>query len=405
MTLTRTQGENALKHVVITVLNQPIDGPLMLSLTNALIDHISDLTSINANDIEDLKYPTSDGTLSKIGPGHRGMLRCFCAFVRYRYAQSLPIGDDWTGITQEEFDEFRTSSHYDGTMFGISSVSNPGLPGLPSTPSTRPRDPVAEFKRGIKRDTSLFPVFKEDKQWDNWRRTTNAQGRAQDVAEVLDSTYTPTTAEDKALFKEKQTYMFAVFEKTLMTDQGKAYVREFEKEADAQSIYRRISEHALTSTKASIEASAILTYITSSKLGDGLWRGSTHSYCLNWQNQVRLYEDQVSTAEHFSDSQKRSILQNAVFSVPELRAVKTQADHLKTLNGQELTYPDYVKLLLSAAQTYDSSYAPKTPRRAVYNHYATDTDYGDNDFVYDIDSAVDVIQANAHASDTAQISP
>jgi hypothetical protein len=42
------------------------------------------------------------------------------------------------------------------------------------------------------------------------------------------------------LFEVKQTYMFAVFEKTLLTDQGKAYVREFEKTSDAQSIYRRI---------------------------------------------------------------------------------------------------------------------------------------------------------------------
>jgi hypothetical protein len=49
----------------------------------------------------------------------------------------------------------------------------------------------------------------------------------------MNSTYKPATTEDKALFAVKQTYMFAVFEKTLWTDQGKAYVREFEKESDA----------------------------------------------------------------------------------------------------------------------------------------------------------------------------
>jgi hypothetical protein len=48
--------------------------------------------------------------------------------------------------------------------------------------------------------------------------------------------------------------MFAVFEKTLLTDQGKAYVREFGIEGDAQSIYRRISEHAVKSTEASVES-------------------------------------------------------------------------------------------------------------------------------------------------------
>jgi hypothetical protein len=44
-----------------------------------------------------------------------------------------------------------------------------------------------------------------------------------------------------------------------------AYVREFEKETDAQSIYRCICDHDLKSTKAAIAASDILTYITSCK--------------------------------------------------------------------------------------------------------------------------------------------
>jgi hypothetical protein len=86
----------------------------------------------------------------------------------------------------------------------------------------------------------------------------------------MNSTYKPTTTEDKALFEVKQTYMFAVFEKTLLTDQGKAYVREYEKESDAhQSIYRRISKYAIKSTKASLEASTILSYITSCKPQQG----------------------------------------------------------------------------------------------------------------------------------------
>jgi hypothetical protein len=71
----------------------------------------------------------------------------------------------------------------------------------------------------------------------------------------MNSEYKPTTTEDKSLFEVKQTYMFAVFEKTLLTDQGKAYVREYEKKSDAQSIYRHICEYAIKSTKASLQAS------------------------------------------------------------------------------------------------------------------------------------------------------
>jgi hypothetical protein len=194
------------------------------------------------------------------------------------------------------------------------------------------RDAVADFKRGIKRDLSQFPILKDDKQWDGWNHSHIAQARAKCVVDVMNSEYKPTTTEDKALFEVKQTYMFAVFEKTLLTDQGKAYVREYEKKSDAQSIYRRISEYAIKSTaKASLEASTILSYITSCKLGEGsAWRGPTASFVLHWQNQVRLYETQVESEEYFSNGQKRHMLQNAVHPVQELRAVKTQADQHKT---------------------------------------------------------------------------
>jgi hypothetical protein len=156
--------------------------------------------------------------------------------------------------------------------------------------------------------------------------------------------------------------------------------------------------------KASLEASAILSYITSCKLGEAsAWHGPTASFVLHWQNQVRLYENQVNIEEYFSNGQKKNMLQNAVHPVQELCAVKTQADHHKTQTGKDLTYDQYVNLLLSAASTYDAQFAPKThfaaraPRRAVYSHDFT-TSNGDDDPGYDIDCALDVIQANGHST-------
>jgi hypothetical protein len=127
-------------------------------------------------------------------------------------------------------------------------------------------------------------------------------------------------------------------------------------------------------------------------------RGPTASFVPHWQNQVRLYEAQVEKEEYFSNGQKRHmLLQNAVHPVQELRAVKTQADQHKTQTGKELTYDQYVNLLLSAASAYDAQFAPKThfaaraPRCAVYSHDFTASNE-DNDPGYDIDSALNIIQ-------------
>jgi hypothetical protein len=404
MPLTRAQGEAALKHVVRNVMNQPDNGPLERSLTNAGLFDVGLLGSLIETDIENLTYvAATEGEAPPqapipLGPGQQGILRAFLAYIRHRGTQPDPIGDDWLDVTQVEFDLYRISPLYNGTIFG-NPMSTTTTGGSSASSAGTPRDPVADFKRGIKRDPSQFPTLKDEKQWDNWDRTNRAQARAQGVEQILDSSYVPTTTEDTALFEVKQTYMYAVFEKTLLTDQGKAYVREFEKESDAQSIYRRISEHAIKSTKASLEASTILSYITSCRLGeDSTWRGSTASFVLHWQNQVRIYENQVDTSEYFSPGQKKNMLQNAVHPIQELRAVKTQADQHKTQSGTDLTYDQYVSLLLSAASTYDAQFttktpfAARTPRRAVYSHDVTGSNDGD-DSDYDIDYALDIIQA------------
>ena len=54
---------------------------------------------------------------------------------------------------------------------------------------------------------------------------SQAQALAQDVSEILDTSYKPSTKQETELIKEKQKYMFVVFEKTLKTDTGKTLVR------------------------------------------------------------------------------------------------------------------------------------------------------------------------------------
>jgi hypothetical protein len=61
----------------------------------------------------------------------------------------------------------------------------------------------------------------------------------------------------------------------VLTDRGKAIIRDHEDDFNAQKVYPNLKAHHLTSTKIMIIASTILAYITSAKLGDGNWNGST----------------------------------------------------------------------------------------------------------------------------------
>jgi hypothetical protein len=144
-------------------------------------------------------------------------------------------------------------------------------------------------------------------------------------------------------------------------------VRAHKTDYDAQNIYQKLVDHHLKSTKAAMDSSTILSYITSAKLGDhGTWKGTTESFITHWQDQVRLYEQQVPLSDHFSDGQKRTMLENAVTAIQELRHIKTTADLEKTKTGYTLTFDEYVALLLSAAAVYDNEFKPKLSKRFVY---------------------------------------
>jgi hypothetical protein len=147
MPLTRTQGEAALRHVVVTVLDQPDEGELMRSLKDEGFLHVSDLTSLRETTIENLTYPEDDGTFSKLRQNQKGSLVAFCAFIKHRNDLSSPIGDDWTSITQEDYDNFRVSRSFDGTIHGLTPASRPGIPPAPSTRAPATRDLIAGPRR------------------------------------------------------------------------------------------------------------------------------------------------------------------------------------------------------------------------------------------------------------------
>ncbi len=123
--------------------------------------------------------------------------------------------------------------------------------------------------------------------------------------------------------------MYAVLEKILQMDKGKALVRSYESTANAQKIYYELCEDALRSTHSSIDSSRPLSYITSVRIGDGHWDSTAHSFILHWQEQVQLYDSLVDMAACLSSEQKMHMLQNAVHPLEELRQVKNQADQLQ----------------------------------------------------------------------------
>jgi hypothetical protein len=183
--------------------------------------------------------------------------------------------------------------------------------------------------------------LKDNKQWDSVHRTLKAQTCYQDVDDVLNPCYVPNTAEDIALFDEKQKYMYSVLKRILQMDKGKVIVHSHDADRNAQSIYAEFLQVMTQSTEAMMDSGELLSYLTTTKISDGSWRGTTKTFILNWIDKLRLYHELTSVADRLSKNTQRTLLQNAVIGLNALRQVQINSDLQQDTHGTVLTFAQY----------------------------------------------------------------
>ena len=204
-------SRDAFKHLLDNVLCLPATSGLRQSLQAAGYMKIEELLSMSPATVESLSYKTKvAGVITNIGllPREQETLHVVKGYARYKQAQrGGPLSPAfWLLVTEEDFDEYRGYVHDVGP--GSPNVVMPPTGTPMSTPSTvshvaaaPPISEFAAFRRGIKRDQSLFPILKEERDWDDWQRRLRTQATAQGVENVLDPYYTPAPPE-YALFRE-----------------------------------------------------------------------------------------------------------------------------------------------------------------------------------------------------------
>lgn len=383
----------ALQHVLTVVLDkeQKDDPEYFNWIMDSKIKSMPDLLAIKPDRMQITQY-NNDGnmelpTLSMVG--NVEILQAFAQFFKVNNNRNMD-NDDWLAVTEAEYNGFKT------TDYNLYSPIPPNPSIKASGSSTKTVDPVADFKKGIKRDASQFTKLKDDSQWDNWNRDIITTARAQNVEDVLDSSYRPINPVDKELFKEHQKFMYDVFAKSCLTDKSKSIVRKHFMTYDAQKVYSELEAHFTKSTKAQHSSSSLLTYLTSANIADGKWTGTTQGFILNWQNKLRLYNELKPTTEKLSEVLQLALIKNAVKGLQPFQTVKENEDNSFTRTGVNLKYEQYSELLLSAAENYDIQISPKkgqkSSTRGVYSTSITD-DHGSDDEELDIDSSIDMIEA------------
>ena len=71
-----------------------------------------------------------------------------------------------------------------------------------------------------------------------------------------------------------------------------------------------------------MKSSKLFTYITSTRVGYGYWRGTKEIFIINWHEWIRMYEALVEISDNFSGIQKHTRLENCVDPIPYLQSVQ-----------------------------------------------------------------------------------
>jgi hypothetical protein len=200
--------------------------------------HLKQISSQTEEIIDALTYGTEEEASEvPILKSDKALLSTLLEYVIHKDSIADLIGNDWTNITKEEFDQFRISPSYI-VMRRNRKSGVPFLPSVAKSPSVPKALPSSAelFKKGIRRDQILFPTLKDEKFHDSWHRSFENQAHAQKVAEVWDTTYKLTSPVEMEVFKMIQIFVYAILENKVLTSKGKEIVRKYEETRDTQTV-------------------------------------------------------------------------------------------------------------------------------------------------------------------------
>ena len=147
-----------------------------------------------------------DKSIACITKGNGGLIHAFQSFyLNISHQRTISTENEWKALSSQESDTFHISSAFVTQVTQHMQVSQ-GPEATLFTSIYNKRDPPHDFKRGIKRDHTAFIALEYDNGTvdieECWHRH---------VAEILDKKSTPSDNAERALFEEKQKYMYSFF--------------------------------------------------------------------------------------------------------------------------------------------------------------------------------------------------
>ena len=340
---------------------------------------IDDFYENSNHDVEnfDNKGPATEykwkGKTHHLSPIVAQKLKCFIKWMTHE-ERPYEFHDDFLATwTRDNYLKFR---HLDTQSFS-SSPSSYHEPSKLKTSfqgefkhqaTSESQTALNNFKKGTKRDASVYPIFKNDKYYDTFQRSFLANLKAQGLYDVADADHDPESGDiyEQELFKGKQSFVYSVLVTSLQTEKGRELVKEFE--GDARSIILKLHHCHTKSNVAQHDIITLTTEITNLTLNDS-WKGTVRQFLSHFKEKLRLLDSLVPVSDQLPETTRLTFLQRAVQQNHDLRQIHVMDSvwRFKTDSTEALTFDTYYNLLWDAAHQYDLHQTKKGPQRKAFS--------------------------------------
>ena len=370
MVLTRQNYREIFDHLLENIALYEADDPELLALAAQNITRFDQFILIPVDDISAWTYEITNDAGNVVT---KNLLLCQVSSLKHLLNWSrLMIAEN--NHQTPELTEWQT---YNNGHF-IAYAANPRTPPVTPLATAAVNTPQGSFafKKGNKRDISLYPELKDLVHFSAWQLTFVALVKKDDLANVIDPMYKPAGSEATDVFALQQQFLFAVFTRTLKDSTAKDILRTYQTTGDAQKIYAKLCSAATKSAKAKLAKDDLSEFLTTAKL-DHTWKGSHHGFILHWKSKLRAYEELADSSELHSNKQKRNLLSRAVSGIPYLREIENTHDLIDATSSSvgalhSVDFDTYLELITRAAHRDDHTRAThRNPKHRISQHVMT----------------------------------
>ena len=257
----------------------------------------------------DIKSPVAEykwkGKMNRISANVAQKLKSFVKWMAHEKRPQYLHDDYLATLTSENYFQFRLLYTQSPPTLPPSYHEPPQLmTSFPSefkqTTQSESKTALNNFKKGTKRDASVYPIFKNDKYYDTFQRSFLANLKAQGLYDVADPDHDPESGDiyEQELFQGKQSFVYSVLVTSLQTEKGRELVKEFE--GDARSIILKLHHYHTKSNVAQHDIITLTTDITNLTLND-TWKGTVRQFLSHLKEKLRLLDSLVPVSDQLPE--------------------------------------------------------------------------------------------------------